>query len=62
MPVWTCPKCGEKVENYAWGDAPWKSHKCAGRKPDFELPDPRAQREAQITQRKHKSGNLTDFF
>jgi hypothetical protein len=29
MPTWTCQKCGTKVENFSWGNAPWKSHRCA---------------------------------
>lgn len=29
MPTWTCQKCGQRVENFGWGKAPWKSHRCA---------------------------------
>ena len=29
MPTWTCPRCGQRIENFGWGQAPWKSHVCA---------------------------------
>jgi hypothetical protein len=29
MPIWTCPRCGQKIENFGWGKPPWKSHSCA---------------------------------
>ncbi|MCD6496283.1 MAG: hypothetical protein J7K54_03365 [Candidatus Aenigmarchaeota archaeon] len=63
MPVWTCPKCGEKVENFAWGEAPWKTHKCNGNAGNFELPDIREEHEkGSYEAPRQKKGNLLDFF
>lgn len=27
MMIWTCPKCGDKVDGPSY-EKPWKSHKC----------------------------------
>ncbi len=62
MPVWTCPKCGEKVENFGWGEVPWKSHRCASQNPDFSLPDVRVAQARPQPRQKHRKGDLTDFF
>jgi hypothetical protein len=28
MPIWTCPKCGGKVEAFGWNEKPWNTHVC----------------------------------
>jgi hypothetical protein len=61
MPVWTCPKCGEKVENYAWGESPWKTHKCNGNPGEFSLPEVKRSQDREPPATK-KKGNLSDFF
>ncbi len=62
MPVWTCPKCGEKVENFSWGDSPWKGHRCSSKNNNFELPDVRENHGNEPLPKKPKKGNLSDFF
>jgi hypothetical protein len=39
MPIWTCPRCGQKIENFGWGKPPWKSHSCAVSMPAKDIPE-----------------------
>ena len=61
MPIWTCPNCGERAENFGWDEAPWKKHVCREKKEEFALPDI-SQNQDEPLPPKRKKNNLFDFL
>jgi hypothetical protein len=60
MPIWTCPKCGQKTESFSWNDRPWNDHVCSDIRKDMETDIPDISRDPHPS--KGKKNNLLDFF
>ncbi len=61
MPMWTCPKCGQKTESFSWNEKPWNGHVCRDMRKDIVDMDTNDAGKGPLTSRRRKN-NLFDFF
>jgi hypothetical protein len=59
MPMWTCPKCGQRTESFSWNEKPWNDHVCNDMRKDMEADIPDIPGSRLRSKRKN---NLLDFF
>jgi hypothetical protein len=60
MPVWTCPKCGQRVESFSWNEKPWNDHVCRDMRKDMEMDIPDIDRDPLPSVK--RNNNLLDFL
>ncbi len=60
MPVWTCNKCGQKVESFSFDEKPWNDHACSDTGKEVELAVPEMGKDPLPP--REKKQNLMDFF
>ncbi len=61
MPIWTCPKCGQRVESFSWNEKPWNDHVCRDIRKEI-LPETEDNGKAGLQVREKRNNNLSDFF